>query len=288
MSLFRPLAAALVACAFATPAAAHIQLVWPPARSGTAAAPDFVNQKAGPCGLAGRSTTVTTLPAGATITVLFDELINHPGEFRIAFDAAGDDDLAPPTWDGATWVTASGVNLLAEHVPDLAAGVTRGEVQVTLPAVPCTACTLQLIQVMTDKPPFIGDNDFYFMCADLVLEAAAAACGNGVVDPGEACDDGNGSNTDACLTSCVAASCGDGFLHAGVEACDDGNRVSGDGCSATCVVEPPPPVVGSGSPAGGGGGCGTPGAGLLGLVATALLLARRRAPARGAPRPPGR
>jgi len=29
-----------------------------------------------------------------------------------------------------------------------------------------------------------------------------ACCGNGVVDPGEACDDGNDSNNDACNTSC--------------------------------------------------------------------------------------
>jgi cysteine-rich repeat protein len=261
MHPLRHLAAAALACAVALPAAAHVQLVSPASRSGTAAAPDYVNQKVGPCGLAGRSTTVTTLPAGATITVLFDELINHPGEFRIAFDAAGDDDLAPPAWDGATWVSPPGVTLLAEHVPDLAAGVTRGAVQVTLPATPCAACTLQLIQVMTDKPPFTGDNDFYFMCADLVLEAPVpTTCGNGIVDAGEACD--------------------------------DGNRVSGDGCSATCAIEPPPaPPSGGGATPGStsGGGCGTPGAGLAGLIGPALLLARRRtgvAPRPG-PRPGG-
>src|SRR5262245_12360611 len=31
---------------------------------------------------------------------------------------------------------------------------------------------------------------------------AAAACGNGRVEAGEECDDGNASNTDSCLTSC--------------------------------------------------------------------------------------
>jgi cysteine-rich repeat protein len=267
---------AIAAVSAAAPAAAHIQLVYPPARSGTAAAPDYVNQKVGPCGVAGRSTNVTTLRPGASITVVFDELIDHPGEFRIAFDPAGDDDLAPPVWDGASWNTPPGVTLLAEHVPDLPSGVGRGEVQVTLPDVACTSCTLQLVQVMTDKPPFIGDNDFYFMCADLVLDAGAT-CGDGAVDPGEACDDGNASNADACLATCVAASCGDGFVQAGVEACDDGNVVGGDGCSASCAAEPPPPAQEAVAP---GGGCGSPGAGALSLglagLGLGLWVGRRR------------
>jgi cysteine-rich repeat protein len=38
--------------------------------------------------------------------------------------------------------------------------------------------------------------------------------------------------------------CGNGKLEAGEE-CDDGNTVSGDGCSCTCTIEPPPPVCAS-------------------------------------------
>jgi cysteine-rich repeat protein len=64
-----------------------------------------------------------------------------------------------------------------------------------------------------------------------------AACGDGVLDPGESCDDGNTSNTDDCLNTCQLASCGDGYLHADVEDCDDGNTVAGDGCSDVCVHE---------------------------------------------------
>ncbi len=44
-------------------------------------------------------------------------------------------------------------------------------------------------------------------------------CGNGVPESGEGCDDGNGSNTDACLTTCQAATCGDGYVQGGVETC---------------------------------------------------------------------
>jgi cysteine-rich repeat protein len=53
----------------------------------------------------------------------------------------------------------------------------------------------------------------------------------------EACDDGNSSNTDDCLNTCVPAACGDGFVRQGLETCDDGNQNSGDGCSSTCQVE---------------------------------------------------
>ena len=55
-------------------------------------------------------------------------------------------------------------------------------------------------------------------------------CGDGVADPsnGEACDDGNTVNTDACLNSCKAARCGDAVVRTGVEECDDGNAVQTD------------------------------------------------------------
>ncbi len=63
----------------------------------------------------------------------------------------------------------------------------------------------------------------------------APACGDGQQDPGEDCDDGNAQDDDACV-ACVAATCGDGHLHAGVEACDDGNDVDDDGCSNACLL----------------------------------------------------
>jgi cysteine-rich repeat protein len=62
----------------------------------------------------------------------------------------------------------------------------------------------------------------------------AGGCGDGVVDPGEQCDDGNTSNEDACLENCRKASCGDGYVQAGVEECDDGNAIETDSCSAQC------------------------------------------------------
>jgi cysteine-rich repeat protein len=55
----------------------------------------------------------------------------------------------------------------------------------------------------------------------------------------EECDDGgdnSDSEADACRTTCVEASCGDGVVDTG-ETCDDGNTDDGDGCSASCLLE---------------------------------------------------
>ena len=78
-------------------------------------------------------------------------------------------------------------------------------------------------------------------------------CGNGELDAGEQCDDGNPLQGDGCNGVCnlepnfacaqpgqlcvSTIECGDGEV-AGEEACDDGGLADGDGCSATCTVEP--------------------------------------------------
>jgi cysteine-rich repeat protein len=73
-------------------------------------------------------------------------------------------------------------------------------------------------------------------------------CGDGVITPGEQCDDGaNGAGCVGCqLTAgwacptpgaaCIPK-CGDGLL-VGSEECDDGNKMDGDGCNKGCKVEP--------------------------------------------------
>jgi len=72
--------------------------------------------------------------------------------------------------------------------------------------------------------------------------APTAICGNGVVDPGEECDDGNLLDGDGCSANCTVEPpdpyCGDGKLDPGEE-CDDGNNVDGDGCDADCTFTPP-------------------------------------------------
>ena len=67
-----------------------------------------------------------------------------------------------------------------------------------------------------------------------------AVCGDGVrVSACEQCDDGAGNDDtlpSACRTDCRRARCGDGVIDAG-EQCEDGNTVSGDCCSHWCRHE---------------------------------------------------
>ncbi len=77
-------------------------------------------------------------------------------------------------------------------------------------------------------------------CGDANSPAAPGTCGNGTVDTGEECDDGNTTSGDGCSSACakeaVSALCGNGTIDPG-EQCDDGNGKSGDGCSAACTNE---------------------------------------------------
>ncbi|MFL5320481.1 MAG: DUF4215 domain-containing protein, partial [Myxococcaceae bacterium] len=112
---------------------------------------------------------------------------------------------------------------------------------------------------------------------------AANVCGNGKLESGEGCDDGNTSANDGCSAACKiedgsacstdptgntgnascesgvcdlsggapgvcepANSCGNSVLETG-EGCDDGNTSNGDGCNISCKIE-------SGNPCGPGGG----------------------------------
>ncbi len=67
-----------------------------------------------------------------------------------------------------------------------------------------------------------------------------AYCGDGNVDEGEVCDDGNNASGDGCRSDCASdESCGNGALDVAVgEVCDDGNTADGDGCSADCGSVP--------------------------------------------------
>ncbi len=73
-------------------------------------------------------------------------------------------------------------------------------------------------------------------CAAVQKVCISNSCGNGIVDPGELCDDGNIINGDGCAADCKSAeACGDGVTNTDAgEVCDDGNTVDGDGCSANC------------------------------------------------------
>src|SRR5690606_19380868 len=108
---------------------AHIQLLYPPQR--------YADQKSSPCGRAnetGRGDTVTTLRSGSTITVRWDETIDHPGHFRLAFDSDGQDDLIDPVSPDDDIPS-----VLADYIPDTpAGGISTFELQ--LPDIECDNC----------------------------------------------------------------------------------------------------------------------------------------------------
>lgn len=63
----------------------------------------------------------------------------------------------------------------------------------------------------------------------------STACGDGLVDAGEQCDDGDQDDTNACTNACTVARCGDGVVGPG-EACDDGDQEDNDACNNVCVL----------------------------------------------------
>lgn len=66
---------------------------------------------------------------------------------------------------------------------------------------------------------------------------APGVCGNGVLESGEECDDGNTVDTDSCPNTCIVPVCGDGVIAGaetceppGTASCDDSCQVRGDVC----------------------------------------------------------
>jgi len=100
-----------------------------------------------------RTNTPVTFTPGERIEVTFQETINHPGHFRIAFSPANDADF--------------NTNVLLDNIPDTMGTETPlphlFRATITLPNKSCDACTLQLIQVMTDS------NTNYYSCSDIKL-----------------------------------------------------------------------------------------------------------------------
>lgn len=149
----------VVSIAVPKTASAHIKVVEPLAR--------HEQQKTGPCGKADdmRGDLIHTFAPGQTITIVWDEFVPHPGHYRISFDNDGEDDFVDPA-DYDDFYTNDTV--LLDNIPDNEGTGTYMQ-EVTLPNIPCDNCTLQVVQMMTDKPPYGDGNDLYYQCIDIVL-----------------------------------------------------------------------------------------------------------------------
>jgi cysteine-rich repeat protein len=109
-------------------------------------------------------------------------------------------------------------------------------------------------------------------------------CGNGTLDSGEECDDGNLADNDACLSTCRANVCGDGFVNTGHEQCEPGLEPNcqdlglGSGtvlCTTACNLDTSgctgggnPTPLPTATPAETGGGTPTPTTTLSGVTGT--------------------
>lgn len=160
-------------------ALAHIRLESPTDRG-------CADEKSGPCGSScdPARANATAFEPGSTITVAWNEYIDHDSHYRISFDDDGDDAFEDPS-DFDDIQQNPVLPVLLDGITDRDSG---GEysVQVTLPDIECDNCTLQLIQVMYDKGPTYGDNDIYYRCADLTLRRGVGAGDGGPPGPQDA------------------------------------------------------------------------------------------------------
>ena len=179
-SWFLPSSATLATFAlFASTASAHIELIDPPPRYQLPA------NKSCPCGDGdsnrvcdttaaethddNRSTTVTQLEAGSTITITAEEYVDHAGRMRVAFDNEGAD------------LTDFNANILADESDPLDGTISQATphtwtFDVQVPNTPCDNCTLQVIQVMNvDTATPVADPapaSTYYTCADIQIVPA--------------------------------------------------------------------------------------------------------------------
>jgi cysteine-rich repeat protein len=103
-------------------------------------------------------------------------------------------------------------------------------------------------RLYTPEPGFTGIDTFTYTASDASDTSAPATvtievhanplCGDGDLDAGEDCDDGNRADQDGCSRACENEVCGDGAVQYALgEQCDDDNAADGDGCSAACQLE---------------------------------------------------
>ena len=114
--------------------------------------------KTGPCGGVARTNSAKEFLVGQKINIQWEETINHPGRYEFYFSKANDEDFI----------------LLKTVVDEQNTRITNTdyhqyETEITLPLEACEACTLQMIQVMTENP---SNPSLYFSCADIKLNSA--------------------------------------------------------------------------------------------------------------------
>ena len=196
-------------------------------------------QKLGPCGDEGAAAAtgaVTAFAPGETITITIDEVIFHPGHYRVAL-AVNDPSELPPEPVVTPGATDCGSVPIMDPVvfPVLVDGALlhaqpfsgTQALQVTLPSdVTCSRCTLQVLEFMSNH----AAPCFYHHCAHISIGASSTAC-----ESDTACDDADACTIDVCNPTtgmCEHSDTG--------ASCDDGDPCTADTCSpiAGCIAAP--------------------------------------------------
>ena len=137
-------------------------------------------EKLGPCGDEGGGTAtgkVTAFHAGQTIAVTIDEVVPHPGHYRVALAVNDRSELpaepmvTPTVHDpcgSAAIQNPPTFPILADNLlPHTQAFGTPQTFTITLPTdVTCTKCTLQVLEFMSSH----GTPCFYHHCADISIQ----------------------------------------------------------------------------------------------------------------------
>jgi uncharacterized repeat protein (TIGR01451 family) len=163
--------------------------------------------------------------------------------------ATADPGISGPnlTWSGPfTLPAASTVSLQFNSTASTTPGNYLNNASATAVGSPVTPSGPTAQVTVNPIPPLCGNGtlDPGEQCDDGNLvdgdgcdsNCTLTACGNGIVTSGEVCDDGNLIDGDGCDSNCTLTGCGNGIVTGG-EQCDDGNTIDGDGCSASCQVE---------------------------------------------------
>jgi hypothetical protein len=144
-------------------------------------------EKLGPCGNETPQTptnAVTPYQPGDQVTIRFDEVVPHPGHYRVALAPTQSDLPAEPTVTptaqdpcaSAAVQNNPALPILADNVlPHTAVLSGTQTITVTLPSnPPCTNCVLQVIEFMSSH----GAPCFYHHCANITIGAPGDAGGN--------------------------------------------------------------------------------------------------------------
>lgn len=169
-------------------AEAHFGIVMPPAADNASDG----GKGPPPCGPVADSNVITPAQGGHPLALEVDEMIFHPGFYRVALALNSpselpadnvvidkDGNVLPPDSiglsDTAEYAATAMFPVLADHLwPHDTPDQELFQTQLTLPNVSCDKCTLQVIEFMSNSNSNAGGGYFYHHCANLKITADTA------------------------------------------------------------------------------------------------------------------